>query len=179
MKARQTTDFQTDHHEAEPNVESIFRLHYGRVVRLIARIIRDPSVAEEMAVEVFLRWTPLNCTEDRAISGWLTKTSVRLALDEIRRRDRQERLAKLFARLGLQPSPEDLYASHGQREKVIQTLAKLKRRDAELLTLRSEGMTYEEVASLLSIKPASIGKLISRAQLAFRKEYLKRHGTTD
>lgn len=178
MKAWQTTDSQSDHHKAEPNVESVFCLHYGRVVRLIARIIRDPSVAEELAVEVFLRWNPLICTEDRAIAGWLTKTAVHLALDEIRRRDRRERLAMFLARLGLQLNPEDLYVSQGQREGVIQTLAKLKRRDAELLTLRSEGMSYEEVASLLSIKPASIGKLISRAQLAFRKEYLKRHGTT-
>ena len=179
MKARQTPDFQSDLHEAEPNVESVFCLHYGRVVKLIARIIRDPSVAEELAVEVFLRLNLSICTEDRAITGWCTKTAVHLALDEIRRRYRRERLAKFLVRLGLQPSPEDLYVSQGQREKVIQTLAKLNRRDAELLTLRSEGMSYEEVASLLSIKPASIGKLISRAQLAFRKEYLKRHGTTD
>lgn len=179
MKARQTPDFQSDLHEAEPNVESVFCLHYGRVVKLIARIIRDPSVAEELAVEVFLRLNLSICREDRAITGWCTKTAVHLALDEIRRRYRRERLAKFLVRLGLQPSPEDLYVSQGQREKVIQTLAKLKRRDAELLTLRSEGMSYEEVASLLSIKPASIGKLISRAQLAFRKEYLKRHGTTD
>lgn len=160
-------------------MESVFCLHYSRVVRLIARITRDPSVAEELAVEVFLRWNPLHGLEDRAISGWLTKTAVRLALDEIRRRDRQERLTRLLARLRLQPSPEDHYLCQGQRAKVIQTLAKLKRRDAELLTLRSEGMSYEEVASLLSINPASIGKLISRAQLAFRKEYLKLHGTAD
>lgn len=179
MKAWPTTDFQSDHHEAAPDLESVFCLHYSRVARLIARIIRDPSVAEELAVDVFLRWNPLISTEDRAVSGWLTKTAVRLALDEIRRRDRQERLTKFFARLGLQPSPEDHYVSQDRRVKVIQTLANLKRRDAELLTLRSEGMSYEEVASLLSIKPASIGKLISRAQLAFRKEYLKRHGATD
>ena len=179
MKTRQTHDLQGDHHETEPTLESVFCLHYGRVAKLIDRIIRNPSVSEELAVEVFLRWNSLVCTEDRAIAGWLTKTAVHLALDEIRRRDRRGRLAKFVARLGLQSSPEDLYVSQGQREKVIQTLAILKRRDAELLTLRSEGMSYEEVASLLSIKPASIGKLISRAQLAFRKEYLKRHGRTD
>ena len=86
MKARQTPDFQSDLHEAEPNVESVFCLHYGRVVKLIARIIRDPSVAEELAVEVFLRLNLSICTEDRAITGWCTKTAVHLALDEIRRR---------------------------------------------------------------------------------------------
>lgn len=157
-------------------LESVFRLHYGRITKLIARITRDPGTAEELAVEVFLRWRDAESRDDQANSGWLSKTAVRLALDEVRRRGRQSKLDWLMGRLGFQQSPEDDLMDEGQRNRVMQTLVRLKGRDAELLTLRAEGMSYEELASVLSIKPASIGKLISRAQGAFKKEYERRYG---
>jgi RNA polymerase sigma-70 factor (ECF subfamily) len=47
---------------------------------------------------------------------------------------------------------------------------------AEILLLRGNGLSYQEVASTLGLNPASVGTLLSRAQRAFRKEYLKRYG---
>jgi RNA polymerase sigma-70 factor (ECF subfamily) len=44
------------------------------------------------------------------------------------------------------------------------------------LLLRSNGLSYEEVANALELNPASVGTLLSRAQQAFRKEYIKRYG---
>ena len=49
-------------------------------------------------------------------------------------------------------------------------------RQTELLLLRHDGASYEELASTLELNPASVGTLLSRAQQAFRKEYLKRYG---
>jgi RNA polymerase sigma-70 factor (ECF subfamily) len=45
-----------------------------------------------------------------------------------------------------------------------------------LLLLRSHGLSYGELASALHLNPASVGTLLSRAQDAFRKEYIKRYG---
>jgi RNA polymerase sigma-70 factor, ECF subfamily len=50
------------------------------------------------------------------------------------------------------------------------------RRQAELLLLRSHGLSYEELASTLHLNPASVGTLLARAQQAFRKEYINRYG---
>jgi RNA polymerase sigma-70 factor (ECF subfamily) len=55
-------------------------------------------------------------------------------------------------------------------------LGALKPRDAELLLLRSEDLTYQQVAISLALKPNYVGSLISRAEEAFRKEYLNRYG---
>ena len=55
-------------------------------------------------------------------------------------------------------------------------LASLKTRDAELLLLRNDGHTYDEIAEILDLNAASVGTLLSRAQQAFRKEYIKRYG---
>jgi hypothetical protein len=42
--------------------------------------------------------------------------------------------------------------------------------------LRSHGLTYQEIAVSVQVKPNYVGSLVSRAQDAFRKEYLKRYG---
>ena len=55
-------------------------------------------------------------------------------------------------------------------------LAALQSRQSEMLLLRSEGLSYEELASALDLNPASVGTLLSRAQEAFRKEYVKKYG---
>ncbi len=55
-------------------------------------------------------------------------------------------------------------------------LAGLDPRQAELLLLRSSGLSYNEVAAALELNPASVGTLIARAQQAFRKEYIRQYG---
>jgi RNA polymerase sigma-70 factor, ECF subfamily len=55
-------------------------------------------------------------------------------------------------------------------------LAAVAPRQGELLALRSQGLSYDELASVLNLNPASVGTLLSRAQKAFRKEYIKRYG---
>lgn len=55
-------------------------------------------------------------------------------------------------------------------------LAALRPRQAEMLLLRLEDLSYEELASALDLNPASVGTLLSRAQEAFRKEYIKKYG---
>ena len=64
-----------------------------------------------------------------------------------------------------------------EQEKVRLILAVIASRQAELLILRSQGLSYEELAAALELNPASIGTLLCRAQDAFRKEYVKRYGT--
>ncbi|MGA3202573.1 MAG: sigma factor-like helix-turn-helix DNA-binding protein [Bryobacteraceae bacterium] len=75
------------------------------------------------------------------------------------------------------PTPEDLRTAAEERENVRLVLAVVAPRQAELLILRSQGLSYEELAAALELNPASIGTLLSRAQDAFRKEYIKRYGT--
>ncbi len=41
--------------ETQLDIEVLFRSHYGRVARIIARAVRDRARSEELAVEVFLK----------------------------------------------------------------------------------------------------------------------------
>jgi RNA polymerase sigma-70 factor, ECF subfamily len=162
--------------DAPFDLEAVFRAQYERIARVIARVVRDPARAEELAVEVFLKlWRNRQAQGERA-EGWLYRSAVRMGLDELRRRTRRARYESLF-RLGrATPTPEEIYGSNEEQERVRLVLAAIGRRPAELLLLRSQDLSYDEVASVLRVNPASVGTLLSRAQNTFRKEYLKRYG---
>ena len=157
--------------------EATFRAQYEHIARVIASVVKDRARAEELAVEVFLKlWRSPSAQGEKA-EGWLYRTAVRRGLDELRQRTRRSRYESLL-RVGQKvPTPEDVRNAAEEQEKVRLVLAVLASRQAELLILRSQGLSYEELAMALELNPASIGTLLSRAQDAFRKEYLKRYGT--
>jgi len=162
--------------EAQFDLESIFRAQYERIARVIARVVKDPARAEELAVEVFLKlWRNPQAHGDGA-QAWLYRTAVRIGLDELRRQTRRGRYERVAAFLRRMPSPDELHAAREEKDRVRRVLAQVDQRQAELLILRSQGLSYEEVASALDLNPASVGTLLSRAQQAFRKEYIKRYG---
>jgi RNA polymerase sigma-70 factor (ECF subfamily) len=74
------------------------------------------------------------------------------------------------------PGPEEICAAGEEQERVRFVLTVLDSRQAELLLLRSHGLSYDELAAALNLNVASIGTLLSRAERAFRKEYVKRYG---
>jgi len=63
-----------------------------------------------------------------------------------------------------------------RQDKVRSVLSILKPREAQFLLLRSHDFSYQEVASILNVNPASIGTLVRRAEESFRKEYIRRYG---
>jgi len=161
------------------DLEALFTREYGNIARTIARIVRDPGRAEELAVEVFLQFSKASKAQSAVGNGLLYRRAVRLALDELRRRNRRDRLRHFFSFLAVHPDPEQEHIVRDRRVRVAAILERMRRRDAELLVLRAEGLSYHELGKALSINPASVGTLLCRAQQAFRKEYLKRYGQPD
>ena len=160
--------------------EATFRAQYARVARVIARVVRDPSRAEEIAVEVFLKlWRSPRAHGEKA-EGWLYRMAVRKALDELRRQARRARYENLFglfsARAPRMANPEEVHGAREEQARVRLVLALMSRRHAELLLLRANDLSYEELAGALGLNPSSVGTLLSRAQEAFRKEYVSRYG---
>ena len=166
--------------ETRFDLETIFHAQYTRIARVIARVIRDPARAEELAVEVFLKWSANPKANGDQAEGWLYRTAVRTGLNELRRETRRSRYERLFGFMpsgkAPTPTPEDLRATKEQSQSVRIVLSAIQPRQAELLVLRSDGLSYDELASILELNPASVGTLLARAQQAFRKEYIKRYG---
>jgi RNA polymerase sigma-70 factor (ECF subfamily) len=162
--------------EAPFDFETFFYANYDRTAQAIARVIRDPARSEELAVEVFWKlWRDPRVQGDRA-SGWLYRVAVRMALNELRRQARSDRYELLADSPERSPTPEEAHAANEEQRHVRLVLASMDARKAELLLLRSHGLSYDELALSLQMNPKSVGSLLGRAQEAFRKEYIKRYG---
>ena len=159
------------------DLDALFLAQYPRVARIIQRVIRDPGRAEELAVDVFLKWARARKAGAGNAEPWLYRTAVRMALNELRRQARQNRYEGLMGLFRKSPAtPEELHVVREEQERVRLLLHSMNRRQAELLVLRSQGLRYDELAAALKMNPASVGTLLSRAQKAFRKEYVERYG---
>jgi RNA polymerase sigma-70 factor (ECF subfamily) len=167
--------------EAETDLETIFCAEYKRIARVIARVTRDPARAEELAVDVFLKWARTPKAQGEHAGGWLYRTAVRTGLKELRSQTRRgwyERLSAFvpMGRANGSRTPEEIHAAAEEQQQVRSVLSVLSWRQAGLLLLRSEGLSYEELASALRVNPTSIGTLLARAHRAFRKEFNRRYG---
>jgi RNA polymerase sigma-70 factor (ECF subfamily) len=160
---------------ASTGFEAGFYLHYDRICRAIARVTGDAACAEELAMETFWRFWRNPQAHGEKAGGWLYRTAIYLALGELRRRARHLRYERLLRWTG--PSnPEEIRAADQEREQVRRVLSAMSPRDAEMLLLRGNDLSYEEIAAALGLNAASVGTLIGRARAEFRKEYRKRYG---
>jgi RNA polymerase sigma-70 factor (ECF subfamily) len=169
---------QMETHEASVDFEAFFRENYERIARAIGRIVGDHARAEELAVEAFWKLWRTPRAQGENAGGWIYRTATRLALNELRRKRRSSRYELLSGPGRPSPTPEETHAFAEERAQVRRVLACLEPRQAELLLLRSSGLSYAELAAAIGVSPASVGTLIGRAQQAFRQEYLKQFGET-
>jgi RNA polymerase sigma-70 factor (ECF subfamily) len=156
--------------------EEVFAAQYDRIFRVIRRLVRDSGRAEDLAVEVCWKLWRKPPRKQADPGGWLYRTAIRAALDELRRQARREKYERIFSFPRMAPTPEQLHSLNERRERVQRVLASLKTRDAELLILRFDGFSYQEIEQMLAVRPGSVGVLLKRAQEAFRKEYVHRYG---
>jgi DNA-directed RNA polymerase specialized sigma24 family protein len=109
-------------------LDLIFSAQYERMARVIGRVIHDQARAEELAVEVFLKWWRNPRAHGEHAEGWLYRASVREALDELRRVTWRQRFERVFSFLREPPhTPEQLCALDTQRQQVRSVLGMLSR----------------------------------------------------
>lgn len=162
--------------EASREFTRIFNSGYRRLTRLLYRVTGDSPSAEEIASEVFWRLHAKPPGASSNLEGWLYRTGVRLALDHVKKERRRARYEALGAVFGFAAGADHALELAEERRRLRQTLAALKADQVALIVMRADGFTYAELAAQLHLNPASVGTLLSRAQEAFRKEYVKRYG---
>jgi RNA polymerase sigma-70 factor (ECF subfamily) len=159
--------------------ETQFRMHYARMARMIARLVRDQGRAEELAVDVFLKLWRKGTSDIAHVEGWLYRVGSHAALDELRRQTRRARYEGLFGWMNVAPgpsTPEELHHSNQEQDRVRRVLGVLSAKQAQILLLRGDGFSYAELAVTMGVSPTTVGSTLMRAQKAFRKEYIKRYG---
>lgn len=163
---------------AQPaDFETAFQTYWPRIHALLFRLTGDSDQAEDLALEVFFRLhrQPHMLDPGQKLSAWLHRVAANLGYNALRAARRRQKYEIEAGQLDLQtnPSPDPTREAEraAERIRVRRTLAAMKPRDAQLLLLRHSGLSYAELAAALQLNPASIGKLLSRAEKEFEKRY--------
>jgi RNA polymerase sigma-70 factor, ECF subfamily len=161
----------------EAEFESVFREQFARMIRVIRRVLRSDAEAEEVCADAFLklyRMGPGGIAEGTA-SAWLYRVATRTAIDRLRSRKRRGFEEQLDAGLdiadGLESDPLGRMVRGERIAEVRFALAQLKVEKAQVLLLRHSGLSYQEIAAAMRIKPASVGTMLARAEAEFSMLY--------
>jgi RNA polymerase sigma-70 factor (ECF subfamily) len=163
---------------AEAEFETIFREHFARMVRINRRVLRCDAEAEEICAEAFLklyRMGPGVIAEGTA-GAWLYRVATRSAIDRLRKHKRrgfEEQLEASHTDVadGLENDPLCRLMREERIAEVRFALARMKVEKAQVLLLRHSGLSYQEIAAAMRIKPASVGTMLARAEAEFSKLY--------
>ncbi len=149
----------------------LYEQYHRRVYRLAVRMIglaRADDVTQDVFVRVFRHLREFRGTSE--FSTWL----YRIAINEcLRKRDSHGSAAS-----PLQQEPIDPAADPSQRLEQVELLEQaLERLDEQLravfLLRESEGLNYDEIATVLEIPPGTVASQLNRAKARLR-EILRR-----
>ncbi|AXK32168.1 RNA polymerase subunit sigma-24 [Streptomyces armeniacus] len=157
-------------------VETVFRIESARIIAGVARIVRDVSIAEELAQDALVaaleRW-PESGVPDRP-GAWLMATAKHRAVDLVRRRETYARkLAEVGRALEDVPPPEET-ADFDDPDRIDDDLLRLiftachpvlSTQARTALTLRLlGGLTTDEIARAFLTSEPTVAQRIVRAK---------------
>jgi RNA polymerase sigma-70 factor (ECF subfamily) len=153
------------------NIRRLFERHYPSLVWYLHGRLGDRDLAEDLAQEAFVR---LIDKPPRAPDAWLYVVAGNLARDAQRSEGRRSQHLAIVDAQGRTadaadpaPSAEAVMCSAEESALVQDTLAMLPERDAALLVMRADNVSYREIAAAIGVAPTSVGPLLSRAQQRF------------
>lgn len=154
--------------------ETLARQFQGEIYAWIVRIVRDPSIAEDLTVETLWRiYRARNqFRPDGNFAAWARRIATNLALDHLRRRRPEQSL-------DLEPAaepPADAVLLRETRDKIQQAFRRLpaKLQVPAMLALVEE-QPYQQIADSLGISVGAVKLRVFRAVRILRK-HLSRAG---
>ena len=166
--------------------EELHRRYVGSIYRLVRRKLGDALLAEDIAQETFLKALRMLDRVDDSFNfgGWVHTVARNLCFDELRRRQRDQRVeenddeddADLLASL---PStsrsfdPVSMQESNELRRQVWTVAQRLPEKYRLVLTLRElQGLSYRRIAVILKMSESAVETLLYRARLRFKEEFV-------
>jgi RNA polymerase sigma-70 factor (ECF subfamily) len=163
-------------------IDELFRLHYRRITSLLARLTGDRAYAEEIAADVFhkLARRPMLLEGRDDQTAWIYRVATNAGFDALRARSRRKKHEQAAVTEQLRSSDHasalEAVLREERRQRVQTVLEALKPRDAQLLLLRSEGLSYRDLAEAAGVPASSVGTMLARAEAEFERRYRARHG---
>lgn len=147
--------------------------HLAKIVAYANRLLHDPSEAEDVAQETFLRlwqraqhWRP-----EAKLHTWLFRVAHNQCIDRLRRR--REAGPEALDRQSSGDRPSELLARKRLANEVDAALAALPERQRAAIALTHyQGLNNTEAAAVLDCGVEAVESLLSRGRRTLRKELL-------
>lgn len=168
-------------------------VHYQTpIYNLCLRLTGNAQDAADMTQESFLKaWRSLESFHgDAAFSTWLYRLASNCCMDLLRSRKRKAALSlRLTQEDGEEltvdvpdsaPSPEEALLQKETHELLWEAMSALEPQQRQILTLRViNGLSYDEIAQVLSLKTGTVKSRIARARMDLKKKIEKIGNKTD
>jgi RNA polymerase sigma-70 factor (ECF subfamily) len=160
-------------------LSSLLLRHQHRVYRFLLRMVQDPSTAEDLFQQTWLRvMEKISSFSARyRFESWLFSVAHNLAIDHLRRKrgvslDAEDESGTApVARMAAQgPDPLEQLLASERRALVAAAVAQLPTIHREVVTLRfEEGMKLEEIAEVAGVPLATVKSRLHRALEGLRR----------
>ena len=162
--------------------ERLVRTYENKIYHLALRMCGSADEAADIAQEAFLAaWRGLPSFRGEAgFATWLYRLTSNAAIDYLRRQKKQRGDMSLddeelgLAAVDSGPSPQETAEGSELRSAVAAGLNQLSEGHRQVLVLREiQGLSYEEIASVLELDIGTVKSRISRARSSLRKILLE------
>jgi RNA polymerase sigma-70 factor (ECF subfamily) len=164
--------------------DELVKKHYQRVCNILSHTLGASSNIEDLAQEVFIKahYSLRRYRAESALSTWLYRIAVNVALDDLRREKRRRIFS--FTRIGeRRPSEDEIANSAGgeedaharmEREELQDALQsalkKIPKKHRVVFVLREiEGYSYSEIAEMVSCSIGTVKSRLFHARLKLRR----------
>jgi RNA polymerase sigma-70 factor, ECF subfamily len=161
----------------EAKILAVYDRYAPGLLRYAKACTHEEGSAEEAVQQVFLNLVAAwrSEAEVQEPKEWLYRGIRQYFVVDEERMERQEVAEEGWRRESAETAEVDLDAPVRQQE-VRKRLARISSpREYEILQLRAEGFSYEEIASILEIHPGTVASTLSRAlrkvRRAFREDF--------
>ncbi|MCI0422571.1 MAG: RNA polymerase sigma factor [Acidobacteria bacterium] len=164
--------------DVKQKVSEVFELLEDSIFRYLVRVLDDPSEAEDVMQETFIRlYRALHkgqVIED--VRPWIFRVAHNLVLYRFRKKSPVELLDPagwdLLREQSRDPSasPEQKVLEREQQERFAAALARLSAQEKYCLELRAEGLTYREIAQVLEMKAPTLVSFLGRVIKKLKSE---------
>lgn len=164
-----------------PTWEELVAAHSGRVFRLAYRLTGNKYDAEDLTQEVFIKaFRSIHQFQPGTLEGWLHRITTNLFLDGARKRTRV-RVDTFGDSAGSEvpdqvtATPDAIVHDADLDFDVADALSRLKPQiRAAVVLCDIEGLTYEEVATVLNVKVGTVRSRIHRGRTQLRQDLAHR-----
>jgi RNA polymerase sigma-70 factor (ECF subfamily) len=158
---------------------SLYWEYHGAVYANALKLIRDPSIAEDIVQETFVAlWEKRQSIDPKQdIAGWLFVVSHHKTIDQLKRKLRHALAEKILQEVieGHDIVEEDITEEQLTAiEKAVDQLSPQKRKVFELCKMQRR--TYEKAAEELQISKYTVKEYLSEAMVSIKK-YIGQHPT--